>query len=251
MTAELNSRIKNLKLVLYKENEEIANIDRISIQKNLFSLIRECIKEREYIVEIGSYEINVSPSNLYVKYENDETVIEISSDDVYYETSRETECRYFIISNEYKKEYPRNTSVIKVTGLVTNVDGDSTEFYEFELITDKEDNIKNYLTLSNFNVSGAIYSSESNSNYSAIIKKEVDRNSQRTDVIDFFLPNAVIPVTYNLQEDKYIREDNKRRIYNPNDYRILIPNIDDKKNIVNFIYSSIVEYYTEYINNNL
>ena len=38
--------------------------------------------------------------------------------------------------------------------------------------------------------------------------------------------------------------------YNPDDYRILLPSLDSKKRIANYIYSSIVEFYTEYMNEN-
>lgn len=249
---ELELKINNLKNNLYSDSEELVNIDKISMQKNLFELIRECIKEREYIVDIGSYEINVTPSDLSVKYETDETTIEISNEDVYYESTREVDCRYFVVSNELNNEYPLSNKAIRVTGIITNIDGICEEHYEFELLSDEEDNIKNYLTLSNFNVSGASYSAEDiSNNYSVIIKKEIKRTDKRTDVIDFFLPNKVIPVIYDYKEEKYIREESDRRIYNPGDYSILLPTLDDKKNIINYLYSSIVEYYTEYINNNL
>lgn len=249
---ELELKINNLKKNLYSDNEEIVNIDKISLQKNLFELIRECIKEREYIVDIGSYEINVTPADLSVKYETEETIIEISNEDVYYESTREVDCRYFVITNDQNSEYPLSNKAIRVTGIVTNIDGVCEEHYEFELLTDEVDDIKNYLTLSNFNVSGASYSSEEiSTNYSAIIKKEIKRNDKRTDVIDFFLPNRVVPVFYDYKNQKYIREASERKVYSPSDYSILLPTLDSKKNLVNYLYSSIVEYYTEYINNNL
>lgn len=252
MTEEMKRKISVLKTNLYKESEEIDNIDKISLQKNLFELLRECIKNRIYTVEIGSYQININPEELSVKYETDDTVIEISNEDVYYETTRELESRYFVISNTIQDEYPIDTKSVNVTGIVTNIDGDCEVHYELELLTNDEDHIRKYITLSNFNISGSQYSSEEvTDEYSVIIKKGINKTDKRIDAIDFFLPNNAIPVIYDLKENKYIRDTNERKIYNPSDYSIFLPTLEEKKNIVNYIYSSIVEFYTEYINNNI
>lgn len=249
--SELKKKINNLKKNLYQNNSELDNIDKISLQKSLFELVRECIKEREYEIEVGSYTIDVTPADLSVRYETEESVVEISNADVYYETTREVESRFFVVTNEPYEEYPSNSKVISVTGIVTNIDGDIEEHYEFELLNNQNDDIRNYLTLSNFNVSGAVYSGEEvASPNSVIIKKAINKLDTRTDVIDFFIPNKVVPVTYTIENDKYIREAN-RRVFNPSDYSLLVPTLEEKKKLVNFIYSSIVEYYTEYINNNL
>lgn len=251
MTEEMKKKISLLKANLYKGLDEVESIDKISLQKNLFELLRECIKNRVYSVEIGSYEININPEDLSVKYETDDTTIEISNEDVYYETTRELECRYFVIDNNIQDEYPFETKAVRVTGIVTNIDGDCEEHYELELLTNEVDKIKNYLTLSNFNVAGCMYSSEeATDDYSAIIKKEIKTNDKRTDVIDFFLPNKAISVTYEPNTNKYIRDTNQRKVYNPSDYSVLLPILEEKKNVINYIYSSIVEFYTNYINNN-
>ena len=63
---------------LYLDNQENEQIDEISLKKHLYLLIRECLKEREYEVFIGSYKINITPKNLSVKYENEQTKVEVN-----------------------------------------------------------------------------------------------------------------------------------------------------------------------------
>lgn len=244
--SELEKHALNLEKSLYQNNQEITYFNKIDVQKNLFSLIRECIKEKNYIVNVGSYEFNINPACLSVKCENDETVIEISNEDVYYETTRETEARFFVISDEEKEIYPSDSKVIKVTGIVTNIDGMCDEHYQFELFNDEEHNIKDYLTL----IDGAEYQAEDIATPSSvIIRREIFPSSPRTDVMNFISDSKVIPVTYNLYDDNYVK-DNNERVYNPNNYSLLLPSLDSQKNNVSFLYNSIVEYYTEYITKN-
>ncbi len=242
---ELEKNIIKLEKSLYHNNQEITDFNKIDVQKNLFSLIRECIKEKNYIVNVGSYEFNINPSNLSVKYENDETVVEISSEDVYYETTRETEARFFVIADEDKEIYPSDSKVIKVTGIVTNIDGMCDEHYQFELFND-DNNIKNYLSL----IDGAEYQAKDiETNSSVIIRKEIFISNPRTDVTNFFSNSNIIPVTYNLYEDNYVKNIVEKE-YIPNNYSLLIPTLDKEKSNVSFLYNSIVDYYTEYLNKN-
>ena len=242
---ELEKNIIKLEKSLYHNNQEITDFNKIDVQKNLFSLIRECIKEKNYIVNVGSYEFNINPSNLSVKYENDETIVEISSEDFYYETTRETEARFFVIADEDKEIYPSDSKVIKVTGIVTNIDGMCDEHYQFELFND-DNNIKNYLSL----IDGAEYQAKDiETNSSVIIRKEIFISNPRTDVTNFFSNSNIIPVTYNLYEDNYVKNIVEKE-YIPNNYSLLIPTLDKEKSNVSFLYNSIVDYYTEYLNKN-
>lgn len=247
MTREIDKIKKELRKYLYTNDIEINNIDKISFQKTLFTLLRECIKQKEYEVEIGSYIINVNPEETMVEYENEETSIRITKNDVYYETNRETEIRYFIptyLSNQSDTFEPESP-VIKVSGLVTNIDGDCEERYCFELFNTDED-IKTYLEIPS-NIQISPYTEPTK--YSIILTKSVSVKDQRLDVFKIFKENKVIPVIYNPKLDKYLKTSSIKE-YSPSDYTTLLPNLDNRKNIVSFIYSSIVEFYDNYLKNN-
>lgn len=243
---EIETKITNLKKCLYKDNSENNEIDKLNTQKNLFELLRECIKEKEYIAEVGSYTLNVNPTNLSVKYETDETIIEISNEDVYYETTRELELRYFALNDQL--EYSNDIPVIEVTGLVTNIDGMMEESYQIQLLTDNDDNIKNYLNLSKVN-EFRYTDQELETPFSVILSRSIRKDAPRLDVLDLFKEYKVVPIKYDYINDKFIKEDPARRIFTPNDYSVYLPTLEDKKALVSFIYNCIIEFYTEYINN--
>lgn len=244
MTQEIENKIGNLKNCLYNASQEINTFDRVAMQKYLFELLRECIKEREYTIEVGAYVFNVEPSHLSVKYETDETIVEISNEDVYFETTRELEVRYFAL--EDKETYSIDVPVIEVTGMITNVNGVMEESYELELLTEKEEDIKNYLdTLSG----GFVYSDPSvSSSYNVIISRQIKRDTPRFDVYDLFKLKSVVPVMYDYVNDCYKKEE-LRHIFHPNNYSNYLPSLNDKKDLVSFLYSSIIAFYSEYINN--
>lgn len=246
MSKEIEKITKDLRKYLYTKETEIQDIDKIGLQKGLFSLLRECIKQKEYEVEIGSYRIDVSPENIMVEYENDETSIRISEKDVYYETTRETEVRYFVVGQpENGEEFEPSSPVIRVTGLVTNIDGDCEERYNVELFNIDE-NVMDYIQIpANMKLS----SNTEPTKYSIILVKPVSIHERRLDAITFFKEGKVIPVTYDSTKDKYERAPLVKE-YTPADYTSLLPTLENRKNIVSFIYSSIVEFYTEYITNN-
>ena len=57
---------KELHKQLYLENTETESIDELALKKQLYLLLRECLKEQEYEVTIGSYKINITPKGLSV-----------------------------------------------------------------------------------------------------------------------------------------------------------------------------------------
>ena len=71
MTKEMDKKIAELKKYLYPNNDINYDIDKNQIKKTLYQLLRECLKERRYIIEIGAYTIDVTPKNLSVKYETE------------------------------------------------------------------------------------------------------------------------------------------------------------------------------------
>lgn len=251
MLNELENKKNELYKLLYNNDEEIIEIDKSSVQKKIFELIRECIKEKEFDIEIGSYILNVLPESLSVKYETEDNIIEISNKDVYYETTRETESRMFLLTTDIADEYQPTIPAIEVTGVVTNIDGDCEELYQFGLFTNTPDDVKKYITLTpnDENTNPVTYSgTETETPYSVVIKRRVNPNLSLTDVKNFINTNNIVEVLYDYTNQKYIRVKENIRVINS--YKELLPSLDDKKNFISFLYNTIVNYYREYMNNN-
>lgn len=246
MSKEIETRITELKKFLYPNNKIKYNIDKTQVKKALYHLLRECLKERKYIVEIGSYIIDITPKNLSVKYESEHTNVEVSNKDVYYETVRDIETRFFCISQIKKDEFQIDNPIIRTTGMVTNINGRCEEHFVFELYSPVEDNINNYLRLTkNFE----ILELPNHDDYLATIKRTIKIDEPRTDIIDCLDKNRVIPVFFDASINKY-KTQVDRREYTPNNYSLLLPRIEEIKSIVSYLYSSMVEFYTEYMNEN-
>lgn len=243
MTKELDNKIFELKKHLYP-NENQKELDKVSLKKALYQVLRESLKSNKYEIKIGDYTINIAPKNLSVVYESVHTTVEVSNEDVYYETIRDLETRFFCISAVKKDEFLNGTPAIKSTGIVTNIDGICEEHIYLELYTDEEDNIRKYLSLPK---EFKVVEQPLTNDYIITVKREINIDSPRTDVIDLLDKNRVVPVYYDSFLDKY-KTQVDRREYNPNNYSILLPSVDDKKIMVSFLYSTMVEFYTEYIN---
>lgn len=240
MSKELENRISELKKHLYPNGTETTKIDKVGLQKSLFLLLRECLKVGKYEITIGSYKINVNPQYLSVVYQNPHTTIEVSNNDVFYETIRDIPVRYFVINDKIQDEYPSDTPIIKTLGLVINVDGIIDEVYDIELYTNNEDNVRRYLNLKN----GFTISRDDDDPYSVSIKREITPNDPFTKIESVLTESALIPVLYDYDNDKYIFQ---KETNNNLNYKILLPSLDDKKEVVSFLYSSMVEFYTKYI----
>jgi hypothetical protein len=238
--------LEDIKLELHKLLYSNTEIDEITLKKQLYLLLKECIKEREYEITIGSYEFNITPQKLSVKYNTDNTVVEVSNEDVYYESTRDTETRFFCISQVKRSEFLMDTPLIRVTGSVTNIDDICEEHYLFELYTDdEEDSIRNYLNLpSDTKISELNLDPQK----AAMVHRKVKREDLRTDVIDLLVSDKVVPVFLDTIVEKY-KALPERKEYNPNNYTELLPTLEDKKKTIRFIYGAIVDFYSEYINN--
>ena len=103
MKKDLEIAISELQKCLYPDNNQ--EIDNISLKKTLYSVLRECLKANRYEIEVGDYTINVNPKSLLVTYESNHTMIEVSNEDVYYETVRDIETRLFCISSIKRDEF--------------------------------------------------------------------------------------------------------------------------------------------------
>lgn len=246
MTNEMENRILEIKKYLYPNDEIKYNIDKNQVKKALYQLLRECLKTRQYIVKIGSYTIDVTPKNLSVKYESEHTTVEVSNEDIYYETIRDIETRFFCISQIKKDEFLIDNPIIRTTGIVTNINGIFEEHFSFELYSQTEDNIKNYLSLPS-NVE--LVEQPIPDDYVATVRKHIKLNDPRTDVIDYLNKEKVVPVFLDTTVEKYKTQVDRRQ-YTPNNYSLLLPRVEEIKSIVSFLYSSMVDYYVEYMNGN-
>lgn len=245
MNTELEKIKLELQKYLYPDENKKNNIDKTNLKKTIFLLLRECLKKQVYVIEIGSYIINITPQKLYVKYEADHTTIEVSNNDVFYETVRDIETRFFAISKVKKDEFLIDIPIIRTTGIVTNIDGICEEHYCFELYTDEEDDIRNYLI---FPDGVEIIGSENPNNYELCIKRKISINDPRSDVYDILDKEKVVPVYLDTIVEKY-KTIYEKKEYTPNNYTLLIPKLEEKKAIITFIYSSMVDFYQEYMNN--
>ena len=188
MTQELENRIQELKKFLYHDPSE-KEIDKIGLKKALFILLRECLKERCYEIEIGSYKIDVTPKNLSVKYNSNQTIVEVSNIDVYYETTRDIETRFFAISQVKKDEFLIDIPLIRTTGMVTNINGLCEEHFCFELYTDEPDKISNYIYFpENIEVIGQVLPND----YELTLKRKITVDEPRTDVIDYLDQEKIV-----------------------------------------------------------
>ena len=240
---ELEEKILNLKKFLYMDYEN-SNIEKTSLKKALYELLRECLKVREYIINIGPYKININPQNLAVYYETETTTIEASNKDIYYETIRDLEIRYFVISPVRKDDFLLDTPIIVDKGFVMNINGRCEEQYYLDLESNDNDNIRNYVDIPK-NVE--ILNGGIESKNEIAIKRVINLKSARTDVIDYLAKDKVIPVFLDTTVNKYITEP-QRKEYIPNDYTMYLPKLEDKKSLVSFLYSSMVDLYEEVMN---
>lgn len=237
--------INELKKYIYYNKIENSDFDKVNIQKNLYKLLRECIKNKVYEIEIGSYKLNIKPDELSVKYETENTLVEVSKDDVHIENVSETNIEYFVIAPAESEEYSITIPAIMVEGVISTYDNTYEEIYEITISEDIEDNIRNYINLNNrFEYA----SNEFDNKYSVIIKRNITSETKYTNIYDIFNKKIVKPVTYNKNKDNYVR---RTISYESKTYASIIPTLEDKKLITSYLYGLIVEFYTEYVNNNI
>ncbi|HAB66736.1 MAG TPA: hypothetical protein DCE23_05160, partial [Firmicutes bacterium] len=175
--------INELKKYIYYNKIENSDFDKVNIQKNLYKLLRECIKNEVYEVEIGSYKLNIKLDELSVKYETENTLVEVSKEDVHVENISETNIEYFVISPVESEEYNITIPAIMVEGVISTYDNTYEEIYEITISEDIEDNIRNYINLNNrFEYA----SNEFDNKYSVIIKRNINRETKYINIYDIF-----------------------------------------------------------------
>jgi len=244
MNSTTEKRLLKLRNILYPNNVEAEKIDPVEFKKAVYEVLREVLKLRFYQFNIGHYYFDITPQNLSVVYETPDTRIEVSNFDVHYETTRETEKRYFVISNEDKDVYPDNTKNIEVVGNIIQYDDlITTEQYIFTLNSSvPDDDIKKYLRVPE---GCEVYEDERFPDPRCIvIGHDINRNTPRTDVKAFFNTPDARSVKYDYHKHLFKTQEVKMT----DDYKKFIPALSRKKEIVSSIYSDIIEFYNEYQN---
>ena len=65
--------------------KDLNNVNETQLKKEIYSILREGIKNHQYEISIDNYLLNIDPNDISIKYEIPSTLIEIDSDSVYYE----------------------------------------------------------------------------------------------------------------------------------------------------------------------
>lgn len=226
--------IEELKKLIYPipKNE----IDKISIEKNLFKLMRASILEKQYEKEVGPYILNFNPQDIKVFYENDFTKIEMSNKDIYYETNRPLETKYYCLSNNLKESYSPNEPYYIVNGNIININGTIEEHYSIEL----ETNNPNLTITDNLNLPSS-FKIITNDENGLTIYREIKPDEKRTNPLNFF-NNSVRSVFYDEKQDLFINKDT----YKDETYRKYLPELQKEKEIVTFIYQTMKNFYSKY-----
>ncbi|MBQ4030633.1 MAG: hypothetical protein II625_02650 [Bacilli bacterium] len=237
------AKLRSFRELLYPNNEEAEELNEVQVKKVIYEGLREILKLKEYQFTVGSYKFDITPRNLSVKYETPDTIIEVSNKDVHFETTRQTPIRYFVISDEPKFEYPDNQPVIQVSSEILQYDNFyNSETFTLELMSNDGNFIKKYLK-----VPAGWEVTEDTMLYNPkeiAIYHEVNKTDKRVDAGILFDSKEVRPAFYDLPKRRYI----PTKFEADETYEKYLPNLDKKKKIVSTIYSTIIEFYNEYLN---
>ncbi len=237
---DFQNKIKDLENILLTDTKKEITDNELKLV--LYNLLRECLIRRKYVFQVGAYKIDLTPQKLGVIYETDSTYIEVSNEDLYQQTERDTEARFFVVDkNRNKEDFDATiTKAIRTEGVVLNTNGVFEEIYHLELFSQFEtDDIMNYISVDPNYV-------EVESPTSIYIKRKINRDDPRTDTIDFLAGEIIIPVTYYERENKYVPNKELRKTYEPNNYSLLIPDNSSIVRIAKMIYACMIDFYTEY-----
>lgn len=242
----MNNNIKTLielEQLLYNNGKEVDRVDEQKVRKIIFSTLREVLKERLYKFSIGSYYFDITPQRLSIIYDTPDTNIEISNFDVHFETTRQTEKRFYCVSPTKKGVYPENTKNIEITGNIFQYDNTiCTEQYYLKLNTDDPtESIKKYLIIPD---GYEVFEDPLlNDPTEIVLGKDINSKDLRTDISIFFNPTTTYPVTYDRIEHEFRSSEHFKPLDN---YEKYLPSLTSKKELIRLIYSIIIEFYNEY-----
>lgn len=226
--------IEDLKKLIYPipKNE----IDKTNIEKNIFKLMRTSILEKNYEIQVGPYILNFNPDELKVFYENEFTKVELSNEDVYYETMRPLETKYYCLSNENKETYSLDTPYYIVDSNIVNIAGIFEEHYSLELVSDNP----NINIMDNLNIPSS-FSLVTNDENGITLAHEIKKEDQRFNSLSFF-NNNVKAVYYNEEKALFVNKDT----YKNEKYQKYLPDLTKEKEIVTFIFNTMKDFYNKY-----
>lgn len=230
--------IEELKKLIYPIPKE--ELDKTNIQKNIYKLIRDNIIEQNYELEVGPFTLNINPRELSAIYQTAITKVEISNKDIYYETERPLEIKYYVISNEVSETYSPSLPYFIVSGNILNIDGTTEEHYSIELVADTELNINDYLNIS---TDFDIVASDTN-NY--VIAREIKKDDFRYNTYDLFNKDKVKDVFYDDIKILFIRKDTHQK----ETYSKYLPELKKEKEIITLLCGTMVEFYKKYSDQN-
>lgn len=224
---------------LFKLNTK-EELDKTTIQKNIYLLLRECMNENIHQINIGDFYLELNPENLNITYENTLNRVELSNQDIYYETICPLNTSYFVISSKQDK-YLDTNPYIEVNRTVLNMNGDKEVHIELTLYSNKEDKITNYLELpSNYSIN--IYNE--NDPLNIIVVKPILIDEPITKISDIFKKDLVRYTIYDSKNNEFI---DTNEDYQNDTYNKYLPSLNRQKEIVSLLYNTITNFYIEYI----
>lgn len=225
----LKTAISDMEKVLYSDNnkEEI-------LKKNLYTLLKECIKEKEYNVKVGEININFNPSNIRVKLNTQNINIEISGELEYYDTTVYSPIDYYVF--ESKKELPGYVPAISVSSEILNI---KEQLFHNIIIKPITDDIV---------IDSYVINATKIENNIATIKIPVNKNDQIINIENYLEMNNLYHANYLFKEDKYIVEPKQADLKTYDDYKL---DITQQRELISTIYKYIIEFYNFYLKNNI
>lgn len=208
-------------------------IDEKYLNRKIFELIKNCIKNKVNEIRLGNYFVNLNPSDLKVTYESESTYLEYSNVDIYEEYEIIDNIQYYIIRNA-ENDYNEKSPVIKVTNSIIKSSPNYSENLTFELQNAIDDTIVKYLKENddleiennNFAKVDKYFNPEDNR-----LNEEKYLDLSRVMLVCKQLDGTYKP-TYREEKAKYVD---------------ILPNLDNNKKIVSQIYNTILNFYKEFI----
>jgi hypothetical protein len=229
MIEELETSLNNIYTILKSQN-----INETELKKDVYTILRASLKNKKYELSIGEYYFNLTPKDIIIRKDTDDTLIEINNDEIYYETERNTESRFYILTDQNQNEYNIDTPAIQIEGHVMNIINNKRVEYIFKLINSPENyNIRNYI------INNKI---ELIDKKTAILTIDIDNDTPMIDYEDYLDKTKIKKVFLDYQKNKYIIKDIKE----PNNYIIYLPDISKQIVTLKKIYNYVIDFYNEY-----
>ena len=208
-------------------NEQTIN----TIEKSLFELLKEGLKNKEVIIEVAPYKINLTPQNLEVVYKDyikipnkvdSSTVV----DNISYYLIRPTKERNML--------YSSFNPIIRLKNIISIQDNIPRELLNIELLNGDGYDLKDYIEDSlDDNVIGNKTTGSFN----------INEKAERLNFEKYIIMNDLLPVYYDKESDSYLAT-SEEIVKEP--YEKVIADIEKNKKIVKVLYDSLVKFFEKY-----